>query len=87
MNREELIASLAEIDEEIALADGFEDAYLGIIRRCGQSPHAIYDRAKCIEILVARDGMDESEAEEFFEYNVAGAWVGPGTPGFVWHPA
>jgi hypothetical protein len=30
-----------------------------------------------------RDGMDEDEAEEYFEFNVTGAWVGHGTPVFV----
>jgi hypothetical protein len=30
-----------------------------------------------------RDGMHEEEAEEYFEFNVAGAWVGHGTPVFV----
>lgn len=28
--------------------------------------------------------MDANAAEEFFSFNVEGAWVGPGTPGFVW---
>ena len=30
-----------------------------------------------------RDGMHEDEAEEYFEFNVTGAWVGHGTPVFV----
>jgi hypothetical protein len=28
--------------------------------------------------------MTEEEAEEFFEYNVAGSWRGEGTPLFLW---
>ena len=27
--------------------------------------------------------MDEDEAEEYFEFNVVGGWVGHGTPVFV----
>ena len=30
-----------------------------------------------------KDGMSEDEAEEYFEFNVTGAWVGHGTPIFV----
>ena len=50
----------------------------------------IYDRKKCIEILAA--GMtvtDEDEqsaeemAEEWFEFNTIGAWVGERTPIFL----
>jgi len=34
--------------------------------------------------MVARDGMTEEEAIEYFEFNVTGAWVGEGTPAFVY---
>lgn len=86
MTREELLESLAGFGEDILLADGFEDAYLGVVQRCGQSAHALYDRDVCIDILVRRDRMSPEEAEEYFAFNVEGAWVGPSTPGFVWKP-
>jgi hypothetical protein len=69
-------------DEEITLADGFEDAFLGVARQFGK-PFAIYDREKCIDILVNRDGMSHEEAEEYFQFNVEGAWVGESTPAFL----
>ena len=69
-------------DEEITLADGFEDAFLGIARQFGK-PFALYDREKCIDILVNRDGMSHEEAEEYFQFNVEGAWVGESTPAFL----
>lgn len=72
--------NLAEENEKALLLDGFEDAYVGIARRCGQPALAVYDRTKCIQILMNRDGMILEEAEEFFEFNVAGAWCGPNTP-------
>jgi hypothetical protein len=68
----------------VLTADGFEDALVGVV---GQFTHhiAVYDREKCLAILVERDGMDLEQAEEFFAYNVEGAWIGPGTPAFlVW---
>ncbi len=45
----------------------------------------LYDRSKCIEILM-RDGCTYEEAVEYFEFNVSGAWVGDRTPGFMWVP-
>ena len=66
---------------EALLADGFDDAILGIAERCGQPPLVAYDRSRCLDILVAQ-GMSHEDAEEFFEFNVAGAWLGEMTP--VW---
>ena len=63
---------------ELLFADGFDEAIIGIARQFSSQEFVAYDRAKCIEILM-RD-MTEDEAEEYFEFNVIGAWVGPGTP-------
>lgn len=75
-----------EMEEGVLLADGFDDALLGYAQRVSQPPVAIYDRAKCIEILMNRDAMSLEEAEEYFEFNVAGSWVGAGTPCFLVRP-
>ena len=86
MKKEEIIESIIETqgeDNEILLADGFEDAYMGLATQFTKTPLAIYDRNKCIDILVNRDGMSEEEAEEYFQYNVEGAWVGENTPMFL----
>jgi len=79
----DLRARLAELDEDILLADGFDFAFLGIAERCGSPPVAVYDRDACIRLLVSRDGMTPEEAEEYFEYNVVGAYVGEQTPWFL----
>lgn len=71
------------VEDSILLADGFDEAFLGIATRCGQPPVAVYDAEHCIQILMDRDGMDYEEALEFFSFNVTGAWVGPQTPMFV----
>jgi hypothetical protein len=42
-----------------------------------------YDEDKVIEILMERDGMTYEEAVEYFEFNIAGAWVGESTPFFM----
>jgi len=63
-------------------ADGFDDAIVGRGSRCGQPDILVYSVEKCIEIL-ARD-MSYEDAEEFFEFNVVGAWVGDETPIWVY---
>ena len=59
----------------------FDAAILGVAERFGMNPVVCYDRSRCIDIL-ARD-MPRDEAEEFFEFNTIGAWMGEGTPIFV----
>ena len=80
---EEKIDWLIEHDEEILTADGFDYALIGVSERAGQPPIAMYDKDKCINLLIERDGMTEEEAEEYFYFNVVGAWVGEYTPCFV----
>jgi hypothetical protein len=77
-------------NEEALLADGFEDAVVGICERFGAVPVVAYDRDKCIEIIIAssdKNGLTDeeayAEAEEYFEFNVAGAYVGEGTPSYL----
>ena len=69
-------------DDSIITADGFELAFLG----CGYSfngSYAIYSLSNCLEILMQRDEMTYDEAEEFFEYNVIGSFVGDRMPVFL----
>lgn len=73
---------LSNYDEELLTADGFDDAIIGVGTRCGQLPVVVYDAAKAVDILVTRDNMTHEEADEFFSFNVEGAWVGEQTP--IW---
>ena len=66
----------------LMLADGFEDAFLGVGRRCGQPDLAVYSIQKSVEILVAQ-GMTEDEAQEYLDFNTIGAWVGELTPMWI----
>ncbi len=72
----------AEVDPDILFADGFAHALIGYVQQFN-TVMALYDRAKCIRILMKRDGMTEEGAEEFFEFNVVGAWAGKNTPAFA----
>lgn len=68
-------------DESVLLADGFENAFIGIGQQFGK-PISVYDRGKCIRIL-EEQGMSPEEAEEYFSFNTEGAWVGEQTPIFL----
>tara|TARA_R110000751_G_scaffold292273_1_gene399585 strand:- start:44 stop:283 length:240 start_codon:yes stop_codon:yes gene_type:complete len=63
-------------------ADGLEDALIGTGWQFIQEL-MVYSVKKVLEILMTRDGMSYEEAREFFEFNIVGAYVGPGTPVFV----
>lgn len=72
-------------------ADGFDEAIIGVGRRCGQETIVVYDADKCREILQKQLGSNVVEdneiaylaADEYFEFNVVGAWMGEDTPIFV----
>jgi hypothetical protein len=69
--------------EEIMLADGLDEAFIGIGRTFTTPLAAVYDSDKVIKILMTRDVMTYEEAWEFFEFNIAGAYVGESTPIFI----
>ena len=83
MDGEVLREQIAEYNEGAMLADGFDEAILGVAERCSMDPVVIYDVDKMVEILMERDGMELDEAREYIEFNVIGAYVGEGTPMFL----
>jgi hypothetical protein len=66
-------------DEEILIADGFDDAVIGIE---DTSMRLIYSVTKCLEILMEVENMSLEDAIEHFEFNVSGSYVGEKTP--IW---
>jgi hypothetical protein len=90
---------IAEQNEEALVADGFDTAIIGMCERFGANPVVAYNRNKCIEILADEFSKSEDidpysgkpfedidfvlEAEDYFEYNVAGSYVGENTPVFI----
>ena len=66
-------------DEEILIADGFDDAVIGIDEK---SMRLIYSVRKCIEILITEGEMTLVDALEHFTFNVSGSYVGEKTP--IW---
>jgi|TARA_R110000765_G_scaffold55395_1_gene109826 hypothetical protein len=83
MNAEDKVKKLMEENAEYLTADGFDEAIMGTVERFGMNDVVLYDKAKCMDILMKRDGMTEDEAIDFFYYNVIGSWVGEYTPYFA----
>lgn len=67
--------------EEAMVADGFDDCIVGIVNIFTQRL-VLYDVSKVIHKLIDM-GMTREEAEEHFNFNMLGAYVGKGTPAFA----
>ena len=88
MNGKEIKELIAAQNEEALFIDGmdgnkdkFNEALIGWGHRCGTETVAIYDQDEVVDILA--EEMEYEEAEEWFDYNIAGAYMGPNTPMFV----
>ncbi len=60
-------------------ADGFDSCLIGKDTK----DRAIYDADAMIDVLIARDDMSRDEAEEYFWFNIEGAYMGDETPIYV----
>jgi hypothetical protein len=63
--------------------DGYDDCVAGVVIRYGQDPIMCYDKELVIQKLISQGIETEEEAEEFFDFNQLGAWVGDETPCFL----
>lgn len=64
-------------------ADGFDDAIIGMDMN-SEVYRVVYGVEKMIFILMHRDSMTEEEALEYLEYNVFSAYLGEGTPIYIY---
>lgn len=84
MKKTEFINNFADAHEdcEIIRMDGLDEACVGWTGSWSGNERPIrlvYDENKIIEILMEQ-GMDSEEAMEFYEFNIAGAYLGANTP-------
>ena len=79
---EELIEMYGEEAENMVLADGLDKAFVGIAFSFGEKIRAVYDIDRVIEEL-QEQGMSHEDAQEYFDYNIAGSYVGHQTPIFM----
>ena len=61
--------------------DQYDSCLIGVGYRFHDGPLAVYDIDRVLSVL--GEEMSEGDAQEWFEYNTLGAWVGEGTPIFV----
>ena len=77
---ESLKESIETHNPDALLADGLDDALAGYDTK----GRAIYFVDAIIGTLVERDGMTAEEAQEFFDFNIEGAYVGEYTPIYMY---
>lgn len=77
-------------DVEVILFPDLEEALIGTMRRFSPEGHIevpIYDYEKCVTIMMEALDCSAEEAEEYLEYNTLGAYLGTGTPAFLFRVA
>jgi hypothetical protein len=60
----------------------YDACVVGIGYRFSSGPLAVYSIPKVLKVMEGW-GMDDQGAQEFFEFNTIGAWMGDGTPMFI----
>jgi hypothetical protein len=73
------IEEIAERNPEALKADGFDDCVIGMT----EDGCIAYDATKMISKLMEQDGMDLEIATEYFDFNIAGAYLGEFTPIYI----
>ena len=68
--------------DELMCMDGYDDCIVGIVEQFGKPPILCYNKLLVIQKMID-DGSSYEEAEEYFEYNQIGAYVGEFTPCFL----
>lgn len=84
----EIRQRIVDENPEALFADGFDEALLGPMRRCGQPTVAAYSYRKAVEVLTQPgsmfdEGLSYEDAVEYMEFNVVGAWMGEHTPAWI----
>lgn len=73
----------ADPDEELLTLDGFDHCIVGLVSGFNATPVVAYDEQAVLDTLIQRDDMTPEDAYEFYSFNIAGAYVGGGTPVFI----
>lgn len=81
LNIREELADLWDQDLLFMSEPEYDDAIIGVMERAGGSPVIAYDTQKILDIL--ERSMPMEDAQEFFEYNILGAYMGDRTPVYI----
>ena len=78
MNRKDIKDLYGDDEPEMLFADGYDKAIAGVVWD-GERTRVVYETEKILSILM-EDGMSYDEASEYFDFNVAGSYMGVYTP-------
>jgi hypothetical protein len=82
IDTDEVLSYLEECDEAVyTLPESLNRALVGYTE--GDQTCAVYDYDTLIEALCERDEMDVEDAEQYFEYNIAGTKMDGNAPVYV----
>jgi hypothetical protein len=70
-------------DLQMIKIDGFDSCCLGVVSMQNVQTVLAYDANKIIAKLI-KAGMTKDEAEEYFNFNIGCAYMGEGTPAFIY---
>ena len=75
--------NIHEFAEGAIILDGLDEAIVGVNEEFGNGHRILYSKDKILDILMKRDLMTNSEAEEFYDYNILGLYAGEQNPIFL----
>ena len=79
-----IIDTIAEQNKDaVILPHMFDSAILGLGERCCSLPIVVYDKEKCLQILMDQNNWDHDESVEYFDYNIIGSYVSEFMPIFL----
>lgn len=75
-----LFLDLEQLNQRALKLDGYDECIIGIAYDQKRGHLIAYSQEKIINTLMKRDGMSNEDAVDYFDYNIADAWMGDGTP-------
>ena len=79
MNRADIEDLYGDDEPNICFAEGFDEAIAGVVWD-GERTRVVYDTELILELLMGRSEMSYEEAVEYFDFNIAGSYMGEYTP-------
>ena len=79
---ERFLETFEQINPDAVYPSDMRDAIIGYVEEAGSQPKLLLDRNKCIQTLID-GGCDPEEAEEYFEFNTLGSYLGDVQPVFA----
>ena len=78
-----MIVDIESYAEGAIILDGFNDAIVGITEEFGGIKRLLYSKDKILKIL-QENLMTQSEAEEYYDYNILGLYANNQNPIFLY---